>query len=609
MDLERKSSTLESVGDNEVNQESFPCHDENEIQNNGSFTNEIDKLDSGENLNADSFTPTRKVEDVGFVSGEPVNSPTVRSNSSGSGDGGGSTPITKGYGLKKWRRIRRGIAKDEDTFVVDTSKILKRGLSGSANSPKFPLEVKQNSQGSIGSANLFKNVGSVDVFPIHGSTSESTFAVGSAFAAGTDSENSEDQSSKSSTAASAPKLTYDLPVVMRSVWEKSRMRNTSAKSLGNSTQRSQLGKGQTESSKKPRGERVKIEKENSYSSMESDSRSSNFVQGVFTVTSNGNHSGRSMNRDRENSDKVHTNEQYFFEEVQDGYLKDHMGDENVSQEDIAANLSWNAKIQENEDHQSLSDLDPFLESIRSLQFVQEALEQEVQKFVEIGNEPVSPDDDSINSNSVAADVSPTDPGFDESYLSGHFGNENIEQTAAHSLEVQVTENLKNLESKLEEARAMFAVKDNRVAELEGVIKSGKFVKEVSSSPRLEEQNNGAIETELEDLFKQKIEAEVEYLTIIQGTQNLKVAAGVQLTLLEEQENLAGEQAQMRNKLEETESKALMLKKQAEELEKYHADILGIEEAFNMQRRICKADCMGIVVNRLSSHPLIKLRND
>ncbi|KAJ7961012.1 WPP domain-interacting protein [Quillaja saponaria] len=526
MDLERKSSTLESVDDNEVNQESFTCDDENKIKNKGSH--EIDKLDSGENLNASSFTPTRKVEDVGFVSGEPVNSPTVRSNSSGSGDGGGSTPITKGYGLKKWRRIRRGIAKDEDTFVVDTSTILKRGLSVSANSPKLPLEVKQHSEGSIGSANLFKNIGSIDVFPIHGSSSESRFSVGSAFAAGTDSENSEDQSSKSSTAASAPKLTYDLPVVMRSVWEKSRMRNTSAKSLGNSTQRSQLGKGQTESSKKPRGERVKIEKENSYSSMESDSRSSNFVQGVFTVTSNGKHSGRSMNRDRENSDKVHTNEQYFFEEVQDGYLKDHMGDENVSQEDIAANLSWNAKIEENEDHQSLSDLDPFLESIRSLQFVQEALEQEIQKFVEIGNEPISPDDDSINSNSVAADVTPTDPGFDESYLSGHFGNENIEQTAAHSLEVQVlslTENLKNLESKLEEARAMFLVKDNRVAQLEAVIKSGNFVEEGSSCPRLEEQNNGAIETEIEDLFRQKIEAEVEYLTITQGTRNLKVAAG------------------------------------------------------------------------------------
>ncbi|XWS09563.1 hypothetical protein CRYUN_Cryun39dG0000900 [Craigia yunnanensis] len=155
------------------------------------------------------------------------------------------------------------------------------------------------------------------------------------------------------------------------------MKNLSGKTVGNSSQRIQQGKGRVESSKKPRGERVKIEKENSYSSMESDSRSSNFLfmQGRFSVTSNGKQSGNSMNYNGENSDEAHEDEDQISEEVQTAYRKENSGEiEELSPDDLAADLSWEAKKEKSENHRPSPDQDPLLESILALQSVQEALE-------------------------------------------------------------------------------------------------------------------------------------------------------------------------------------------------------------------------------------------
>ncbi|GMY30725.1 WPP domain-interacting protein 1-like [Fagus crenata] len=583
MDLESENSVLESVEDNEVTQEIMPHDDDNEINNNGSCPNEIDNLVSAENSSANSTllidTQGNDVES----DEQPVNSPPLDAKS----PGGGSPPTSKGYGLKKWRRIRREFVKDASASI-DTSKILKRGLSGAANPSKaqhIPFEIKKNSEGSVGSANVFRTVGVVDGLAIHGSTSDSRFAVGAAFTAGTDSENSEDRSSKSSTAASVPKTRNDLPAVLGHAREKSRMKNISGKSSGNSAQKSQQGKGRIEGSKKARGERVKIQKENSHSSMESDSRSSNFVF-VQGATSNGKQSGRSMNYDGENSDEAHASEQQFSQEFQ--------------QDDFGAHSSWEAKEEKSGNHRLFTDQDALVESIFSLQSVQEALEKEVQKFREIRNEPTSPPDSSTKGSSIPADFTTTDP---ENYIpssSDQLGSEKIRQTALTSLEAQVlslTKNVKIFESKLEEARAMLEAKDSRIAELEAAINSSKSPREESGSTiGLQEEKCREIETELEGLFMQKIEAEVEHLAIKKTIQKMKVAAGDQLTILEEQKALAVEQAQVLNKLGEAESKATMLKKQTKEIEKCCGEIIGAEEVLKMQGRMYKfSPRSGVVV--------------
>ncbi|CAK9148930.1 unnamed protein product [Ilex paraguariensis] len=284
----------------------------------------------------------------------------------------------KGYGLKKWRRIRREVNRHGGSDV-DISKILKRGLSNSAVKPiktmHFSAEVKQKSEGSVSSTNaMVRSPGAVvDGFVMLGDPGK---AVGPTFTARSDSENSEDRSSKSSTAGSAPKMRYEKPAVGGHA--RNRLRSLSGKNLGNSVQRSQQGKVQVETSKKPRGESVKIEKENSHSSMESDSRSSNFVflQGSNLVTSNGRQSGMSMNYDGENSDEAQGCEDQFSEELQTAYGRKDVGEfENASQDDLGADSSWEAKEGKSENLGSSSDQDPLVESILSLQSVQEALER------------------------------------------------------------------------------------------------------------------------------------------------------------------------------------------------------------------------------------------
>lgn len=72
---------------------------------------------------------------------------------------GGST--RKGFGLKKWRRIKRDTpVKDESAAPVDDgSKLLKRNLTGLVNPPSkhvdmSSVEARQGSEGSVGSVNM-----------------------------------------------------------------------------------------------------------------------------------------------------------------------------------------------------------------------------------------------------------------------------------------------------------------------------------------------------------------------------------------------------------------------------------------------------------------------
>lgn len=336
----------ESVEENEVN------HDGNENGTNDDGSSGNDKFGLGfdGNLDANNMLKPDQIGTVDVVGSEEA------VNSKG-------TP-RKGVGLRKWKRIRRNVVKDPNSSA-DSSKILKRGLSGNANlneNQPFQRDAKGKSEGP---SNIFGNVGFSDGFAIHGSSSDSRYALGSGFVVGTDSENSEDRSSKSSTAASEPRLRY----------EKSHSRSVNSKNLANSAQRVQQGKGRIESNKKHGGGgRVKMEKENSLSSMESDSRSSNFKQGIF-VSSNGKHCGRSNDYDGGNGVEAHTNE-LFTEGVQACYGNEKLGeDEDLPVENLARNFSWDVTEEKSENNQSSNIEDTLIESISGLQAVQEALEK------------------------------------------------------------------------------------------------------------------------------------------------------------------------------------------------------------------------------------------
>lgn len=285
MDLESESSALESVDDNGLIQQSASnVADDGRSLDNGSCSDESVKLVS-----------TSKSVEI-----------DKQRNFDSPGGGGSYTPVLKGQGLRKWRRIRRDLVKDTSANI-ENSKALKRVLSAVGHSHGKQMqfqspEVEQESQGSVGSVNMLKSTG--DGFDILGSTGyDSRFVAGIGFSAGMDLEIDDDRSSKSSTAARAPKvIRYEKPMI----------------SSG------QGGKIRVENSKKQRGESVDIDKENSYSSLESDSRK----QSGKMMDYNGENGETSMRKDDaggEGGESINTNNRYSEEldpltEAIDGFL-------------------------------------------------------------------------------------------------------------------------------------------------------------------------------------------------------------------------------------------------------------------------------------------------
>lgn len=303
--------------------------------------------------------------------------------------------------------------------------------------------------------------------------------------------------------------------------------------LGNS------GRGEVETSKKFRGEEVKIEKENSHSSLESDSRSSNFVflmQGTNSAASNGRQMevGKSSNCDEVDSSQT-------------GFRKDGL------KEDLAAGLSGNVAEEKSVKNGSSADRDPLAEIIVKL-------EEEIQKFREIQTEDTSIFD--------ASDCTSVD-------------TKTHEQSASESQIVNLKQNVNVLEIKLEDAKDMLKMKEVQLKELESTLNS-------SMSPQaLHQQKFNEMEIELEGLFMQKLEAEIEYLAVSKTIPQLRFAAVDPTTLLEERKTLASEQTHMLKKLESAENKATILKRHVEELETCCEEIEEREEVLKLQKRVCK----------------------
>ncbi|PSR95236.1 WPP domain-interacting protein [Actinidia chinensis var. chinensis] len=301
-------------------------------------------------------------------------------------------------------------------------------------------------------------------------------------------------------------------------------------------------------------------------------------EGTETVTSNGRQSKKVMDYDGENSDEGQDGEQHSDEDLGTSHCKENVGEfEALSQEDLAADLY--------DDHRSSTDRDPLVESIQTLLSAQEELEKEVQKLREIGTQHVSLCDGSTNWSSLPSGFGSLDSRINEASSS------ELTQSSSHLLETRVA-SLKHstspLESKLEEANNMIKVKEAKVIELEYALKSNESLKEeMSSTIESQHEKYRNMEAELEGLFKQKIEAEVEYLAIASTNQKLRVASEDQVALFEEQKTLASEQAQILNELGDVESKAEMLKRQAEKLETCYEDVVGTEQVLKLEKWVCK----------------------
>lgn len=202
---------------------------------------------------------------------------------------------------------------------------------------------------------------------------------------------------------------------------------------------------------------------------------------------------------------------------------------------------------------------------------------EIQKLREIGKEESTLDD-------LVKDASTEQLQF------GDFGENFLDSSESEVLSLK--QRLDLMETKLDGATALLKVKEAKIVELQESILGGRSPKVgTGCALELHQESYRDINIELEGLFKQKIEAEVEYLVISRTVQNLRVAVVDQITTLQEQRK---DQARVLNRLGDAEVKAAMLKGEAVKLENYCEDIMAADETIKLKMSICKyASCFFI----------------
>lgn len=254
-----------------------------------------------------------------------------------------------------------------------------------------------------------------------------------------------------------------------------------------------------------------------------------------------------MNHDRELNNEAQDRERPADDELQTDF--DRRNDrEGVSQENLAVQSPQEIEKEKSENHCSSRDHDPImLDSLSTLQTLQEAVERELLRFREIKKDPII--DQPLQDVSVSSEFTSGDGDFPGLCMSEQSQSRDGMQHSFDSLDSEV-----------------FSLKQNAVPL---------------------HQSTRDNESELEGLFRQKIEAEVEYLMVSRAVKKLRVAAVEQVNLLEEQKKLASEQAQIVKKLGDAELKAATLKTQAKELENYCEDIMSADEMLKLHKRMCK----------------------
>lgn len=208
---------------------------------------------------------------------------------------------------------------------------------------------------------------------------------------------------------------------------------------------------------------------------------------------------------------------------------------------------------------------------------------EIKKLGEIGK-------DEIPSSSIINDAEPSSFVYDnlethKSSSSFQMGSGKAASTSFEATFLGLTGKVKFLENKLEETIAILKSKESRVAELESSISTSKSPKEDEAR----DEKVKELEEEFERFFRQRLEAEIEYLAIVRAIENLQCG-----TIIDGQKLLADEQVEMMNRLREAESKATVLKRRAEGLEKYCGDVLETEEVLATRGEVFKASSCAFV---------------
>ncbi|GJN15844.1 hypothetical protein PR202_gb02787 [Eleusine coracana subsp. coracana] len=439
---------------------------------------------------------------------------------------------TKGRGLRRWRRIRRELHREGDT-----DRGGGRGDEDSAKLHKrripFPAGApKAKHESAPAVEDESSSTASVESRFIPQAPAKLGFRVAFAgFTIGADSDHSDDRSSRSSTLHGRHPPSRD-----------DRLRVHAAAGPA--------------------------EPENSRSIAESDPRCSVAWHVGAGITGNGVHKVSSASLD-------HIDEEQQSEDVRStaagGYCEENGssvlgrlarrsadsddGVDDTSEDDGSVRNGKNGGFRSGDD-------DPYAESVLLLQRTQEALENEIEKLVAVGKVP-----------------------------NDEFGIDDDERSGSVHLKQpieEVSEKINHLESRLEETSAQIKEKDSRILELEDLSQM---------QPRktaMESTNLLLSPSELDGLYQEKIEVEIQGIILTRAYQTVATLAGDQMALYEAQKSLSEDYKQLGLKLRHAENRALMLEEKADKLEVQCQELIRSSEVLQLQSKASRVSLFSFI---------------
>lgn len=366
------------------------------------------------------------------------------------------------------------------------------------------------------------------------------FSVG---AGGADSDNSDDRTSKSSTAL--PRHDFMLGGFGR---ERDRARSRAPGATVHHGKNLRSARARGASARAASTASSTVEAENSRSSVESDLRSSNATHARKSsagIGSNGVH--KFLHTDGEHSDEERPSEPLLSGAgglYENGSVVGRMG---IGNGDSYVNnhIFHESSIGEGENGGIHSGLDPYTESIGMLQSAQEALENEIQKFLEIGKDDI------------------------ENSTTNYNGNEWSSSPNGEEFSEELGEKLKLLESKLEETSLLISEKLdalNQTQPMEAML----------------------LQSEVDQLLMEKMEAEIQCFIMKRASEAWQPQTEDKVSLCEAQKSLSEDHKQLEVKLRHTESRAMTLEAMVEKLESQCKELSSTSEVVKLQARATRA---------------------
>eukprot|EP01018_Ginkgo_biloba_P025363 Gb_07397 [translate_table: standard] len=250
-------------------------------------------------------------------------------------------------------------------------------------------------------------------------------------------------------------------------------------------------------------------------------------------------------------------------------------------------------------HLEPKESDCLVQALTQLQTAQDAFQKEVQQIKDLGNGiQASWMTNSEYSTNFATHteiknlhefVGP------DVYNAAHLGEKGEMNWSSWESQLnKLNQKLKLTEEELEAARQKISAEELNVQELK-VLCADQAVKlkeiemprdRTASAFQSLEEKCQEMETELEEQYKEKMQAEIEFVILTEEAENGIALVENEASILQEQKGLVIEQLQTALKLKDAQGRALALKNQIKELESVCGSLLETEEVLTLHNKVC-----------------------